>query len=94
MKRGTREQQETVLRFCFAALTAFSENALSPTQKTWARERAENCLWALGIAEYKTERSTYTAKQLDEALSTIDLDTVNLIAAGETALPKSQTREA
>jgi hypothetical protein len=82
MKRPTKAQQDNVLRFCFVALTAFSENALTPTQKTWARERAENCLWALGIPEFKTDRSTYRARQLDEALNTIDLNATRMFGRG------------
>lgn len=79
MKKPTAEDKANVLRFCFVALTAFSENALGPTQKLWARERAENCLWALRIAEFKTDRATYTARELDEAMTTIDLKATTLL---------------
>ncbi len=80
MKRPPKTEQDNVLRFCFVALSAFSETALSPTQHKWARERAENCLWALGISEFKTERATYTAQRLENAKDTIDLRAVRLIA--------------
>lgn len=79
MKRPSRNEQDNVFRFCFVALTAFSENALTPTQKKWARERAENCLWALGIAEFKTERATYKAQKLEGVTDTIDLKAVRMI---------------
>jgi hypothetical protein len=75
MKKPTAADQVNVLSSCFVALTAFSENALSPTQKRWARQRAENCLWALGIAEFKTDRATYAARALEELKRTLDLET-------------------
>ncbi|UXT96733.1 hypothetical protein [Agrobacterium tumefaciens] len=79
MKKPTAADKATVLSFCFVALTAFSENAVGPTQKRWARERAENCLWALGIAEFKTDRGTYTARELEHATTTIDLKATKLL---------------
>ncbi len=82
MKKPTAEDKANVLRFCFVAFTSFSENALGPTQKRWARERAENCLWALGIAEFKTDRGTYAARELEEAMTTIDLEAVKLLPEG------------
>ena len=82
MKKPTAAGKANVLSFCFVALTAFSENALSPTQKRWARERAENCLWALGIPEYKTDRATYTARELEEAMTTLDLEATKLLTEG------------
>lgn len=82
MKKPTAADKANVLSFCFVALTAFSENAPSPTQKRWARERAENCLWALGIREFKTDRATYTARELEEAMTTLDLEATKLLAEG------------
>lgn len=82
MKKPTATDKANVLSFCFAALTAFSENALSPTQQRWARERAENCLWALGIVEFKTDRATYTARELQEANPTLDLQATRLLMDG------------
>ncbi len=82
MKKPTAADKANVLSFCFVALTAFSENALSPTQKRWARERAENCLWALGIPEFKTDRATYTARELEEAMTTLDLEATKLLTEG------------
>lgn len=82
MKKPTAADKANVLSFSFVALTAFSENALSPTQKRWARERAENCLWALGIPEYKTDRATYTARELEEAMTTLDLEATKLLTEG------------
>ncbi|MDH0872175.1 hypothetical protein [Agrobacterium pusense] len=82
MKKPTAADKANVLSFCFVALTAFSENALSPTQRRWARERAENCLWALGIPEYKTDRATYTARELEEAMTTLDLEATKLLTEG------------
>ncbi|RSC37313.1 hypothetical protein EGT36_08605 [Agrobacterium sp. FDAARGOS_525] len=79
MKKPTAADKANVLSFCFVALTAFSENALSPTQQRWARERAENCLWALGIPEFKTDRATYTARELEEAMATLDLQATKLL---------------
>ncbi len=82
MKKPTAADKAHVLSFCFVALTAFSENALSPTQKRWARQRAENCLWALGIAEFKTDRATYTARALEESTRTLDLEATKLLTEG------------
>lgn len=82
MKRATAADKKNVLSFCFVALTAFSENALGPTQKRWARERAENCLWALGIPEFKTDRASYTARELEEAMTTLDLEATMLLTEG------------
>lgn len=82
MKKPTAADKANVLSFCFVALTAFSENALSPTQKRWARERAENCLWVLGIPEYKTDRATYSARELGEAMTTLDLEATKLLTEG------------
>lgn len=82
MKKPTAADKANVLSFCFVALTAFSENALSPTQKRWAQERAENCLWALGIAEFKTDRATYTARELEQAMTTLDLEATKLLTEG------------
>lgn len=82
MKKPSAADQVNVLSPCFVALTAFSENALSPTQKWWARQRAENCLWALGIAEFKTDRATYTARALEEFKRTLDLETTKLLTEG------------
>ncbi len=82
MKKPTAADKANVLSFCFVALTAFSENALSPTQKRWARERAENCLWALGIPEFKTDRATYSARELEEATTTLDLEATKLLTEG------------
>lgn len=79
MKKPSAADKVNVLSFCFVALTAFSENALSPTQKRWARQRAENCLWALGIAEFKTDRATYTARALEESKRTLDLEATKLL---------------
>ncbi len=78
MKKPTAADKINVLSFCFVALTAFSENALSPTQKRWSRQRAENCLWALGIAEFKTDRATYTARALEETTRTLELEATKL----------------
>ncbi|MDH0612321.1 MULTISPECIES: hypothetical protein [unclassified Agrobacterium] len=83
MKKPTAADKANVLSFCFVALTAFSENALSPTQKRWARERAENCLWALGIPEYKTDGATYTARELEEIMTTLDLEATKLLTEGK-----------
>ncbi len=80
MKKPSAADQVNVLSFCFVALTAFSKNALSPTQKRWARQRAENCLWALGIAEFKTDRATYAARALEESKRTLDLEATKLLA--------------
>lgn len=80
MKKPTASDKASVLSFCFVALSAFSENAVGPTQKRWARERAENCLWALGIPEFKTDRGTYVARELEEATTTIDLKATRLLA--------------
>lgn len=82
MKKPTAADKANVLSFCFVALTAFSENALSPTQQRWTRERAENCLWALGIPEFKTDRATYTARELEEAMTTLDLQATKLLTEG------------
>lgn len=82
MKKPTASDKVNVFAFCFVALTAFSENALSPTQRRWARERAENCLWALGIAEYKTDRGTYNARELEEPMTTLDLQVTKLLTDG------------
>jgi hypothetical protein len=82
MKKPTAADKTNVLISCFVALTAFSENALGPTQKRWARQRAENCLWALGIAEFKTDRATYTACELEEAMTTLDLEASKLLTEG------------
>ena len=79
MKKPRAADRVNVLSSCFVALTAFSENALSPTQKCWARQRAENCLWALGIAEFKTDRATYTARALEESTRTLDLEATKLL---------------
>lgn len=79
MKKPSAADQVNVLSSCFVALTAFSENALSPTQKRWARQRAENCLWALGFAEFKTDRATYTARALDGSKRTLDLEATKLL---------------
>lgn len=78
MKKPTAADKINVLSFCFVALTAFSENALLPTQKHWARQRAENCLRALGIAEFKTHRATYTARAL-ESTRTLELEATKLL---------------
>lgn len=83
MKKPTAADKANVLSFCFVALTAFSENTLSPTQKRWARERAENCLWALGIPEYKTDRATYTARELEESMTTLDLEATKVLTEGK-----------
>lgn len=83
MKKPTAADKANVLSFCFVALTAFSENALSPTQNRWARERAENCLWALGVPEYTTDRATYTARELEEAMTTLDLEATKLLTEGK-----------
>lgn len=56
MKR-THNEKDEVLRQAFVALVSFSRHSLSPTQSTWARERAGNCLWALGIDEYEDFRA-------------------------------------
>ncbi|CUX27044.1 MULTISPECIES: hypothetical protein [Agrobacterium tumefaciens complex] len=79
MKKPTADDKANVLSFCFVALAAFSENALTPSQKRWARERAENCLWALGIPEHKGYRDTFTARELEEAMETIDLEATKLL---------------
>ena len=79
MKMPTAADKANVLSFCFVALSAFSENAIGPTQAKWARERAENCLWALGIPEFKTDRGSYTARELEEAATTIDLKATRLL---------------
>lgn len=79
MRKCRPSDKEHVLAHCFVALAAFSENALSPTQKKWARERAENCLWALGIPEHAGHRDTYTARPLDVVTNTIDLDATKVI---------------
>ncbi|QBQ72087.1 hypothetical protein Milano_065 [Agrobacterium phage Milano] len=65
------------MAFSFVALSSFAENSLSPTQSRWARERAENCLWALGIEEFKTERRTYFAREL--VTKTINLESTKRI---------------
>ncbi|WP_207590373.1 hypothetical protein [Rhizobium sp. ZX09] len=85
MKKATANDKGNVLAHCFVALTAFSENALSPTQKRWARERAENCLWALGIKEFKTDRSTYSARTLEVITNEIDLKATRVMAAKQEA---------
>ena len=72
MRPASDEDKSYVLSFAFVALASFSENALGPTQRDWARERAENCLWALGIPQYKTDRRLYHAREL-EYKDTIDL---------------------
>lgn len=82
MKKPTAADKANVLISCFVALTAFSENALGPTQKRWARQRAENCLWALGIPEFKTDRATYTARALEEGKPTLDLEATKLLTEG------------
>lgn len=79
MKKPTAADKAHVLSFCFVALTPFSENALSPTQKRWARKRAENSLWALGIAEFKTDHATNTARALEESTTNLDLEATKLL---------------
>lgn len=79
MKKPTAADKASVLSFCFVALAAFSENAIGPTQSKWARERAENCLWALGIAEFKTDRGTYKARELEDVTTTIDLKATKVL---------------
>ncbi|OCJ67629.1 hypothetical protein A6U97_02590 [Agrobacterium tumefaciens] len=81
MKKPSSDDKANVLSFCFVALAAFSENSLGPTQKRWARERAENCLWALGVSDFKTERGTYNARELEIVSDTIDLKATRLLAA-------------
>ncbi|CAH0343680.1 hypothetical protein RHI9324_05417 [Rhizobium sp. CECT 9324] len=49
----THKAKDEVLRQALVALMSFSRHSLSPTQSTWARERAGNCLWALGIEEFE-----------------------------------------
>jgi hypothetical protein len=61
------------------ALAAFSENSVGPTQEKWARERAENCLWALGIEKFKTDRRTYEGKKLEVVRDTIDLSATKFL---------------
>lgn len=78
MRKANNEDKSDVLTHCFVALASFSENALGPAQRDWATERAENCLWALGIAEYKTARRLYKARQL--VTETIDLQATKKIA--------------
>jgi len=82
MKKAGDADPVNVLSSCFVALTAFSGNALSPTQKRWARQRAENCFWALGIAEFKTDRATFTARALEEFKRALDLETTKLLTEG------------
>ena len=73
-KPRTHKQKDEVLAACFVALVSFSENALSPTQKTWAKERAENCLWALSIESHKGYRGeVYHACAPEPFGPTIDL---------------------
>lgn len=80
MRKCRPNDREHVLAHCFVALASFSENAIGPTQKQWARERAENCLWALGIPEHAGYRGTYTARPLDIINDTIDLEATKVIS--------------
>lgn len=80
MKKPTSDDKASVLAFCFVALASFSENSLTPTQRRWARERAENCLWALGIAEHKGYREIFVARELEKAVEIIDLEATRLLA--------------
>ncbi|MCA0850374.1 hypothetical protein [Salipiger thiooxidans] len=49
----TKADMTDVLAQAFATFAILAENALVPSQKRMATERAGNCLWALGITEFK-----------------------------------------
>ncbi|MBR9837009.1 MAG: hypothetical protein GYB50_03840 [Rhodobacteraceae bacterium] len=55
--RKSPDEMATVLAQAFATFTSLAEHSLSPTQTRMATERAGNCLWALGIDEYKGFRA-------------------------------------
>ncbi|MGI2036374.1 hypothetical protein ACRQ1B_28765 [Rhizobium panacihumi] len=71
----THKQKDEVLRQAFVAFVSFSKHSLSPTQTSWARERAENCLWALGVKEFEG----FQARVPDPIGDTIDLEATRLM---------------
>lgn len=71
----SRDEMSTVLAQSFATFAALAKHSLSPTQTSMARERAGNCLWALGVKEYDGFRAIKP-----EALGeTINGEVTNLI---------------
>lgn len=49
----SHQDKDKVLRRVFVALAQFSRHSLSPTQSVWAREKAAECLWALGVERFE-----------------------------------------
>lgn len=73
MKR-THKDKDEVLRQALVALMSFSKHSLSPTQTTWARDAAGQCLWALGIEEFegfKARKPQFPGEIIDLRATTI-----------------------
>lgn len=77
MSARSREEKDDVLAQCFVALASMSEKAIGPTQKRWAKERAENCLWALEIPEHRGYRDIFKARPIDSTGPTINLSAIS-----------------